>query len=109
MALFEKLFGFRFHFSHSLTTFISLPIQDIKMISTDSDGSRLEYFFPAWVGLGQPSQGRESFPRKCQFFIFGSKKISSGWVKEYQGQRRVAPYLPQVRSILGLDQVKVHL
>jgi len=37
-----------------------------------------------WVGSGL---GLENFPQKCQ--ILQSKKVSSVWVKKYQGQKQV--------------------
>jgi len=40
--------------------------------------------------------GLENFPQKSQnvqFFHFGSKKISSGWIKKFLGQRRVTLFL----------------
>jgi len=49
-----------------------------------------------WVGLGQPSMawgwGWKISPKNIKFLNFFPsriKKISSGWVKKYPGQRRI--------------------
>jgi len=49
-----------------------------------------------WLGLGQAGSfvydlglNWENFPKKCQIFSLRVKKISSGRVKKYPGQRRV--------------------
>jgi len=68
-----------------------------------SDGSRSKIFNPgwvgsifcglAWVGSGQSFMGSVGIwkisPKNVNFFPFGSKKISSGQVRKYPGQRQV--------------------
>jgi len=61
------------------------------MIFHSSDGSGSKIFVPGQVGSTIYGLGLKNFPWKCQIFQFlpfGSKKISSGQVKKYPGQRR---------------------
>jgi len=60
----------------------------------------------ARVGSGQQSLIGvwKISPLRSQFFLFGSKKISSGQVKKHLGQSRSASYLLRVKSMLELGQ-----
>jgi len=58
-----------------------------------------------WVCIWKISPKNIKF---FNFFPFGSKKISSGWVKQYPGQRRVG-LLSTAGQKLGPGRVRAHL
>jgi len=60
-------------------------------MSERNDGSGSNFFDPGregWVSHLWLGYGFGKFPLK-NFFLFGSKKISSGRVKKYPGRRQV--------------------
>jgi len=63
----------------------------------------LGHFFVTWVRSATSRFGK--FPLKIpafQFFLFGVKKFSMGWVKKYPSQRWVGPLF-----IAGLKYARV--
>jgi len=66
--------------------------QCVGVLASDGSGSKI--FDPSqvnflWLGLGQPWKISTKNVKFSNFFPFGSKKISSGWLNKYPGRMQV--------------------
>jgi len=77
-------------------------------LSLQCDGSRPKFFDIFATQVGSATSGSEKFP-PITFFTFGSKKYHLVRPKNTWVEARSAPYLLQVRSMLGSGQSPKYL